>query len=121
VLKHRDNRIARFVHDLQKTYDRARLAANEEFGLFELIENSITARYEGELVKREDPRRKYADTYAALDTGDIRNLLTTLWSGHISAETLDQVFETLTEDGIEKERWPYGYCDEDLAYERDQE
>jgi hypothetical protein len=88
-----------------------------ELDLLVMIENSIITRYDGDLERHEDPREKRADTYIPLDTDAIRESLTTLWGEHITAQTLERVFETLTTDGAEK--WPLAWCEEDLERERE--
>lgn len=76
----------------------------EEDKLFALIENSIIARYSGDLERHEDPRMKRAETFTPLDAGAVRELLTTLWGEHITPQALELVFETLVTDGAEA--WP---------------
>jgi hypothetical protein len=85
--------------------------------LLALIESSIIERYSGDLKRHEDPRMKRANRYTPLDTDAIRELLTTLWGKHITAQTIEHVFETLVEDGAKQ--WPLAYCEEDLEWERE--
>jgi hypothetical protein len=89
----------------------------EEHQFFTLIETSIIERYTSDLERSEDPRGKYADTYIPLDTDHIRELLTTLWGELVSAETIERVYATLVKDGAEK--WPLGWCEEEIARERE--
>jgi hypothetical protein len=103
---------------VETVYDNTVLHWAEEIGLLDLIEQSIIRRYDGDLERREDPRCKRADTYTPLDTDTIRTLLTTLWGGRVSAETIEEVFDRLTTDGAEQ--WPKAWCEEDLEIERNQ-
>jgi hypothetical protein len=94
------------------------LIFKEEDQLFTLIETSIVERYAGDLERQEDPRGKCADTYIPLDTDNIRELLTTLWGELVSAETIERAYTTLIEHGAEK--WPLGWCEEDITREREE-
>jgi hypothetical protein len=94
------------------------ITATEENQLLALIETSIIERYDGDLERQEDPRMKCADTYVPLDTDAIRELLTTLWGELVSAQTIEQVYTTLVEDGAEK--WPQAWCEEEIAAEREE-
>jgi small-conductance mechanosensitive channel len=94
------------------------IATTVQDRLLALIETSIIERYSGDLEKREDPRRKCAERYVPLDTDDIRELLTTLWGELVSAQTIEQVYAALVEDGAEE--WPQAWCEEEIAAEREQ-
>jgi Glu-tRNA(Gln) amidotransferase subunit E-like FAD-binding protein len=85
-------------------------------GCTHLVENSIIARYSGNLEKHECPR-DLTITYTPLDTDDVRELLTALWGEHLAAEAIESVFENLTTDGAEE--WPQARCEEDLEAERE--
>ena len=86
----------------------------DEDKLFALIENSIIARYSGDLERHKDPRCKRADTFTPLDTDAIRELLTTLWGEHITLQALELIFETLVTDGAET--WPQAWCEEEEPF-----
>jgi hypothetical protein len=88
------------------------LTPAEEGQLLALIEASIIARYSGDLKRHEDLRMKRGDTYTPLDTGAIRNLLTTLWDGPALAEITERALETLTKHGAKE--WPRAWCDDHL-------
>jgi hypothetical protein len=116
-----DGLLARFPEG-DKPMPEQSLTFTEEIALSALIEKSITERYSGDLERHEDPRGKCANTYTALDTDHIRQLLTSLWGEHITADTLESVFETLTEGGAEKEKWsPQAWCEEDDEIERQEQ
>jgi hypothetical protein len=89
---------------------------SNEIELQILIENSIIERYEGDLERHETESGEI--TYIPLDVDNIHDLLTTGWGEYVAADTLEQIFKNLTEDGAEK--WPKAYCEEDLDYEREQ-
>jgi hypothetical protein len=99
-----DNKVAAVLQGMMEKVDDA----HDEDKLLALIENSIIARYSGELEKHEADDG--AVTFTPLDTDDIRDLLTTLWGGHITPQALELVFETLVTDGAEA--WPQAYCEE---------
>jgi hypothetical protein len=90
--------------------DDLTLAEQDQF--FAVIETSIVDRYSGDLERCED------GAYIALDTDAIRELLTTNWGTLVSAETIECVYTTLVEDGVEQ--WPLGWCEEDIEREREQ-
>jgi hypothetical protein len=116
MFKHPDNKVAAVLQGMVEKVDTAPNSLDED-KLFALIENSIIARYSGDLERHEDPRGKRADTYTPLDTDAIRELLVTLWGEHITAQALELVFETLTMEGAEE--WPQAWCEEVDAAERE--
>jgi hypothetical protein len=82
----------------------------EEIKFNAIVRNSITARYDGDLERHECPKTAEVH-YTPLDTDHIRTLLNELWGGLLTAETIEEFFETLTEDGAEE--WPHAWCEED--------
>src|SRR5262249_28818559 len=116
MFKQPPNRPAGVINNLTSANEA--LTWGEECELSELIAQSIIKRYSGDLEKHADKYETGLVTYTPLDTDDIRDLLTTLWGAHITAEKLEDVFETLTKDGAE--HWPDAWCEEDLEYERGQ-
>jgi hypothetical protein len=92
------------------------LSLTEQTALETLIDDSIVARYEGDL-ERIDEYCGVCGTYLPLDEDNIRELLTAFWGEHVTAETLDAAFDRLTQFGADE--WPRAWCEEDIREEKD--
>jgi len=89
-------------------FDKLSFEENDKFG--DVVVNSITARYDGDLERHECPKTAEIH-YTPLDTDFIRTLLNELWGETLTAETIEHFFECLTKDGAEK--WPLASCEEE--------
>jgi hypothetical protein len=87
-----------------------KLNIEEEIEFENIVERSITARYDGDLERHECPKTIEVH-YTPLDVDHIRTLLNELWGELLTVDTIEDFFKRLTEDGAEE--WPHAYCEED--------
>jgi hypothetical protein len=85
-----------------------------EMDLFEVLVTRVAEQYDGALEEHTRINEWEPPTwYTATDTERVHKLLTTLWSEHITAKTLDRIFRSLTCWGLPKHLWANAHYEKD--------
>jgi hypothetical protein len=83
----------------------AALSFTEEMEFETLIEKSITARYESELERLDDPHG--GAVFVPLDETHLHDLLVELWGERLTVDQIGDIQYRLMRDGTESiEDWP---------------